>query len=476
MKKSRETANHKAASITTLPGPKRTFLLGNIPNFPLTGWSAKFTEMRETMGDVLYINLLGHLLVLHSLEDAEELLVKRANVWSGRIDHYVLNHLMKFGWSILQIQPGHDFYEMRKIFRKVIGPQSVNDYNRLIESEAENFVRGLKGFSGDPTSAVIQAVGGVIIKLAYGEKIFEEHGAELVKLNTESIELMTYSFQHQWLVNYIQITQYLPSWVPGIQFHKYVARGQELFTSIRNVGFNLVKADVDKGDADFSVISKYLNETDTPVEYLRDAVAMMYMAGVDTTSSALLNFISIMILYPDVQKTIQKEIDGIAGQGASLTTAEIQTLTFLKATWRESLRFHPPAPTGVPHFTTEDSVWKGISIPKNTVIMPNIGFMLRDPRIWGDDANEFKPERFLSEHNHRAKDLPDVESIPFGFGRRICPGRYIADRNGIVFVAALLQNYDILPEEGASLPVHVEYDDGLLCKPKNMKCRFVPRR
>jgi cytochrome P450 len=45
-------------------------------------------------------------------------------------------------------------------------------------------------------------------------------------------------------------------------------------------------------------------------------------------------------------------------------------------------------------------------------------FILRDPRLWGDDANEFRPERFLSEHNPRAKDLPDVESIGFGFGRR----------------------------------------------------------
>jgi hypothetical protein len=61
---------------------------------------------------------------------------------------------MGFGWSILQMQPGHDFNEMRKIFRKVVGPQSINDYNRLIEGESENLVHRLKGFSGDPRSVV----------------------------------------------------------------------------------------------------------------------------------------------------------------------------------------------------------------------------------------------------------------------------------------------------------------------------------
>ncbi|PVF95228.1 hypothetical protein CPB86DRAFT_865716 [Serendipita vermifera] len=65
----------------------------------------------------------------------------------------------------------------------------------------------------------------------------------------------------------------------------------------------------------------------------------------------------------------------------------------------------------------------------------------------GDDANKFKPVCFLSEHNPHAKDLLDVKSIPFGFRRRICPGRYISNKYGIVFAAALLQNYDIVLEE-----------------------------
>ncbi|PVF95227.1 hypothetical protein CPB86DRAFT_865699, partial [Serendipita vermifera] len=76
----------------------------------------------------------------------------------------------------------------------------------------------------------------------------------------------------------------------------------------------------------------------------------------------ILYFISVMLQYLDIQKAIQKELDSIEGQGESLMTAEVQSLTYLKAAWREALRCHPPVPIGIPHVTTEDSVWKGILI------------------------------------------------------------------------------------------------------------------
>lgn len=86
--------------------------------------------------------------------------------------------------------------------------------------------------------------------------------------------------------------------------------------------------------------------------------------------------------------------------------------------------------------------------------------MLRDPRLWGDGSTIFKPERFLARHNPRVNELPDVESLTFGFGRRTCPGRYMAERNQIMFITRVLQAYEIRPEEGASLPLKIEFEDG----------------
>ncbi|PVF95240.1 cytochrome P450 [Serendipita vermifera] len=462
--------------ISGIPGPERTFLIGNVLNFPTTAWGETFLEWREKIGNTIYVKLpFMHILVVHSLEDAEELLGKRANIWSDRPHSYMVDDLMEFGWSLLSSPPGQAMTEQRKVFRKVLGPQVIADQDQLIERGAEEFVNKLRGFSGDPAHIVVQSIGSVIIELAYGAKIFQEHGPELVKINTESMDLMTWSFQQFWLPDFFTLSRFLPSWIPGVQFPKYVARGQYLFGSVRNLAFNLVRKDMEEGAADVSVVSQYVNAPGVPTKYLRDAAAMMYMGGVDTTGSAVLNFIAHMLLFPEAQAKVQKEMDEKIGRGGSITSAEIKSLHYLWATWKESLRFNPPVPTGVAHSSTADDIWKGYLIPKGTLLIPHIAFMLRDPQIWGDDANTFKPERFIVEHNPRVGELPDMESLPFGFGRRICPGRHMAERNGIMFVARLLQAYEICPEEGASTPEKMAFVDGLVRRPKDMRCRFVSR-
>ncbi|PVF95231.1 cytochrome P450 [Serendipita vermifera] len=466
----------KGSSLRSLPGPKRAFLIGNMKNFPRKSWTDTFTKWWDDMGDLIYAEIAGRpLLILSSLEDAEELLVRRATVWSGRAENRLVNELMGFSWSLLQTQPGPDFNELRKIIRRVLGPQSVDDYDPLMEQEAETLVARLKDFSGDPTDMIFGSVGAVMIKLAYGEKVFREHGQELVKLNTESLEFMAWCFQQIWLPNLIPITRFLPSWVPGVQFPNYVTRGREMFSGMRHFAFDLVKKNVDQGKADFSVISKHLNEDGTSPVHLRDSVAVIYMGGVDTTGSALLSFFSYMLLNPDVQRRVHLEIDEATGGRGTLTLSEIKSLSYLKAVWKESLRMTPPLSTGVRHVSTSDDVFKGYFIPKGTIVIAHIAFMLRDPRIWGDDADVFKPERFLPEFNPRAKEYPDVESVAFGFGRRICPGKHIADRNAIVFIAKVLENYEILPLEGEDLPTKLEWTDGILRRPLNLKYRFIPR-
>ncbi|KAG9021923.1 hypothetical protein FS842_006386 [Serendipita sp. 407] len=86
--------------------------------------------------------------------------------------------------------------------------------------------------------------------------------------------------------------------------------------------------------------------------------------------------------------------------------------------WKESFRLHPPVPLGIPHVNTEADVYKGLYIPKGSMIHCNIGAMLRESRIWGEDSEEFNPNRFLPEFNPKAESLPDISTTLFGFGRR----------------------------------------------------------
>ncbi|CCA74615.1 hypothetical protein PIIN_08567 [Serendipita indica DSM 11827] len=102
-------------------------------------------------------------------------------------------------------------------------------------------------------------------------------------------------------------------------------------------------------------------------------------------------------------------------------------------------------------------------------------FMCREPRIF-THPNSYPPERWLPEHNAAPSNLPDVYDIVFGFGRRICPGQFLADRIGFTFAAAVLKMYDILQLQGEELPKEFTYQDAITRRPEDVRCRFVPSK
>ncbi|CAG8585722.1 14517_t:CDS:2, partial [Acaulospora colombiana] len=357
-----------------------------------------------TRRDVIYVDLMGQpFLILNSLADAEELTNKRSNIYSSRPVHMMVTVLMDFGWSILMRQPGKEFNEQRKVFRKAIGPQVISQYDLLTEREVDRTV-----------SSLIGVVSAIVLILGYGDKLHREYD-DTIKVDT--LEPL--------------VVRYIPAWFPGAGFHEVARKGKQMTQRIRDWPYELVLQDMAKNEADPSFISGLFNSPEFTNENLRDAVALLYgggvcllcpseniynqpftnLGGVDTTSTACHVFLYNMVLHPNIQRKIQKEIDDSIGRGRLPTTAEAQKLSYFQAAWKESLRLDPPVPLGVPHVASQDDSWNGYFIPKGTMVNCNIG----DPRIWGDDADVFRPERFLEES---AKDLPDISMIPFGFGKR----------------------------------------------------------
>jgi hypothetical protein len=132
---------------------------------------------------------------------------------------------MDFGWSVVALQPSPEFYEQRKVFRKVVGPNAVADYDRAIEKAAGSLIHELSSFTGNPLPRFYEyvqfhlnatyfaerpfsSIGKLITTIAYGESVYRKEGKTLVKTNTEALELVTYAFGQPWLVNMFPI-----SWV-----------------------------------------------------------------------------------------------------------------------------------------------------------------------------------------------------------------------------------------------------------------------
>ncbi|KAG8797738.1 hypothetical protein FRC17_007658, partial [Serendipita sp. 399] len=363
----------------------------------------------------------------------------------------------EFAWGLITAQPTPSFYEQRKVFRKVMGPHVISDFDLLIEEEAKNLVNSAKGFSGDPHDILHDATGAVVIRLAYGDKVHAQHGPELVQLNLSLMSFLAWSMTQLWIVNIMPMTRFLPTWIPGLQWPAVAKRGTEMVSKLRYWAYDMVKEDHERGMADPSVISKYISDSSISKESLRDGTALMYFGGVDTTGTALMSLFANILLHPHVQRKIHEELDSVLPPGHFPTFADLDSMRYLKAVWNETLRVSPPVPGALPHVNSTDDVWNGYFFPKGTIIVANVGDLLRDPRKWGEDADEFKPERFLPEYNPRTSENPSVESIVFGFGRRVCPGRHLAERNGMMFAAAMLSAYEVLPPIGEAAPEKIEY-------------------
>ncbi|KAF9626774.1 hypothetical protein IFM89_039490 [Coptis chinensis] len=172
-------------------------------------------------------------------------------------------------------------------------------------------------------------------------------------------------------------------------------------------------------------------------------------AGTDTTSTALQWIMANLVKNQNVQVKLFEEIKGVATSVGEIKEEDLQNLPYLKSVVLEGLRRHPPGHFVLPHAVTDDVQLDGYVIPKDATINFMVGEMGRDPKVW-EDPMEFKPERFLNS-NGEVFDITgskEIRMMPFGAGRRICPGIGLAMLHLEYFVANLVREFEWTAETG----------------------------
>ncbi|KAL6620534.1 hypothetical protein ACP70R_035673 [Stipagrostis hirtigluma subsp. patula] len=145
----------------------------------------------------------------------------------------------------------------------------------------------------------------------------------------------------------------------------------------------------------------------------------MFIAGTDTTSKLMEWTMAELIKNPKEMEKVQAEVRQVVGAQGTVLEEQLGTMSLLQAAMKESLRLHPPAPLLVPHETIQGTKLYGYDIPAKTRVLINAWAIGRDSESW-ENANEFRPERFM--HNAFGNGGQDFRFIPFGAGRRGCPG------------------------------------------------------
>nr|QLI49058.1 cytochrome P450 family 71 subfamily FB polypeptide 1 [Gloriosa superba] len=166
----------------------------------------------------------------------------------------------------------------------------------------------------------------------------------------------------------------------------------------------------------------------------------VFSAGTGSSFIAIEWTMAELMRNPDYMKRVQQEIRELAaGREGMITDDDVGKMPFLKALIKETMRLHPPAPIVMPREATEDATVLGYHVPAGTRVVINAWSVGRNPQDW-EDPEEYKPERFLgSTVDFKGHDF---HLIPFGAGRRICPGMHYSISNIGLALANLLYRFD----------------------------------
>ncbi|KAM7280419.1 hypothetical protein ACFE04_007553 [Oxalis oulophora] len=181
-------------------------------------------------------------------------------------------------------------------------------------------------------------------------------------------------------------------------------------------------------------------------------------AGTDTTSTALQWIIANLVKYPQIQERLFIEINSVMAdkeEKGEVKEEYLQKMPYLKAVILEGLRRHPPGHFVLPHKVTEDVVLNGYRLPENGTVNFMVAEMGWDPKVW-ENPMEFKPERFLNDEVFDITGSREIKMMPFGAGRRICPGYGLAMLHLEYFVANLVWNLKFNAVDGDEVSLEEE--------------------
>ncbi|MFS7910907.1 putative cytochrome P450 [Helianthus anomalus] len=200
-------------------------------------------------------------------------------------------------------------------------------------------------------------------------------------------------------------------------------------------------------------------------DVIKAGIMDIFAAGTDVTSTSMEWSISELIRHPRVMKKLQKEVTEIAHGKPMITEDDLEKMTYLHAVLKEALRLHTPAPLLISRESTQDVKLMGYDISAGTQVIINAWAIGRDPSQW-EEPETFCPERFLNNSiDYRGHSF---EYIPFGAGRRGCPGIHFAIVVNQLALANLVYKYDFaLPEEVKGEELDMTEITGLVLRRKS---------
>ncbi|KAG6332027.1 hypothetical protein ID866_7060 [Astraeus odoratus] len=467
------------------PGPKPLPLLGNLRDLPSVKPWLTYAEWGAKFGDVTHVQVFGrHIIFLNSVKAAVDMLDKKGFKYSDRPVLPMAGELLGNKFSLPLLPYGDRFRETRKQFHRVIGTRAaVGAYYDVETSHMRKFLKRVLADPEGLSTHIRTTIGTIMLSITYGYQAKEEKDY-FIELTDQVADIFTKAtVPGAFLVDVIPMLMYVPEWFPGASFKRKAREWRMMFDELTMRPYEFVKNQMAAGTASKSFTSTLLEEqianpSNEKADIIKWSATSFFGGGADTTVSAMYTLFLAMTLYPDIQRTAQAEIDAVVGFDRLPSFSDRDSLPYVEALVKEILRWHAVTPLGFPHCVSEDDIYDGHYIPKGSLVIPNVWFMLHDPCIYSHPM-EFRPERFLMHEGKSPEN--DPRSACFGFGRRsdytVIGCMHLAEASLWLMAAMSLAAFDIskFAEDGVEITPEVDPSSQVISHHKPFKCSIKPR-
>ncbi|CAH8274027.1 unnamed protein product [Arabidopsis lyrata] len=401
-----------------------------------------FLSISQSLGNAPIFHLrLGNRLVyvISSHSIAEECFTKNDVVLANRPDIIMAKHVGYNFTNMIAAPYGDHWRNLRRIAAvEIFSSHRVSTFKSIRKDEIQRLITllsrdSLHGFVEVELKSLLAnlAFNNIIMMVAgkryYGSGTEDNDEAKLVR---ELIsEVMTGASSGN-LADYLPII----NWVTNFENQTKIL-GNRLDRFLQKL-VDEKRAEKEKGQ---TLINHLLSFQETEPDYYTDIIIKgiilaLVLAGTDTSAVTLEWAMSNLLNHPGILEKARAEIDEKIGSDRLVEESDIGNLHYLQNIVSETLRLYPAVPLLLPHFSSDECKVAGYDMPRRTLLLTNVWAMHRDPGLW-EEPERFKPERFEKEGETR-------KLMPFGMGRRACPGAELGKRLVSLALGCLIQCFE----------------------------------
>ncbi|XVE64103.1 hypothetical protein DITRI_Ditri07aG0074700 [Diplodiscus trichospermus] len=443
------------------PGPPGAPILGNLP-FIQPDLHQYFAKLSQIYGPIIKLQMGRKVwIIISSPSLAKEVLRDHDAIFANHDPPAGTVVGMYAGNDILFTANGPEFRKRRKlVVHDVMSNRSLDNYYEIRRREIRKLVKDIYGKVGSSIHVgeeIFQTNLSVMISTLWGGSLDGEEGSRL------RIECRKRVQEFLELVGAPNISDLFPVLAPfdlqGIESKtkKHVAWFYDVFQSV--IIQRTKSGELGKKSHDFLQQMLELQQqgddhkNSLSMNEVKALLLDLLIGGTDTISTTTEWAMTELMRHPDKMTRVVEELDKVVGNQKIVEESHLPRLQYLQAVIKETLRIHPPAPLLIPHGPSKTCIVAGYTIPKHSSVFINAWAIQRDPEFW-ENPFQFEPERFLNESDQKVNYLGNsFQFLPFGSGRRICPGLLMAEKTVSYFLAILVHSFEWKLPDGEMLDI-----------------------